>query len=245
MPRNIQELVNSQILRAQIVAKENAENGEGIERPVVTISRGMGSGARIIAEKLAKDLGWTLWSKELLDAVANDAQVSRSVVEAFDEKTISEVELLIHDLLGDHERGSFLYIRHLIAVVSCIAKAGNAIILGRGANFIVPNALKVRIDAPEELRVQNMMDFENLSEPEAQSRIRRSDRERRAFLIKYFGKDNVGHCVYDVCLCMCTFTNDQATEILDLAIRSKFKIKRGATRRPQATENCSLEELRR
>ena len=55
----------------------------------------------------------------------------------------------------------FIYIRHLTKAVAVIAKLGNAIILGRGANFLLPEALNVRIDASDEHRIQNMMSYED------------------------------------------------------------------------------------
>lgn len=222
MPRHIEELVNEHILRAEMAKQSAVDTGLSAARPVVTISRSMGSGARIIAQKLAQDLGLSLWDRELLDEMANNASVSRKVVEAFDEKSMSEIELLMRDLLGNHELSSFIYARHLITAVAGIGRLGNAVILGRGSNFILPHALNIRIDAPEHLRVQNMMTYEQLTEAESIAKIRRSDRERRAFLIKTFGKDTVGHCIYNLSFCMCAFSNDDAAEIIKTAIQRRF-----------------------
>ena len=145
----------------------------------------------MIAGKLARDLGWSLWDKELLDAIAADAAVSRRVVEAFDEKTISEIELFARGALGDSDIAGFLYPRHLAHALSAIAKLGNAIILGRGANFILPHTLNVRIDASDECRIRNMMSYENYTHEQAEAKIHESDREREHFLDKVFGRDMV------------------------------------------------------
>lgn len=212
-------------MRSELAEQKYHENGIHPEkRPVLTISRTMGSGARIIAEKLAEQLGWSIWGKELLDEVANDSQVSRRVVEAFDEKTHSEIELLVLGIFGDHEMGGFLYARHLAAVLLSIAQLGNAIILGRGANFILKDALNIRIDASEEHRIKNMVKFENISQEEAEKRIRKSDHDRYNFLVRTYGKSAVDQFRYDLVINMDEFTNDSAVEIIKTAIRERYGV---------------------
>jgi cytidylate kinase len=220
MPRYIEELVSQQVRRSELARKIESETGKPCPNLVVAISRTMGSGARIVARKLAQELGWSLWDKELLDAIAENAEVSRHVVEAFDEKTISEIELIARSALGDYESGSFLYAKHLARAVAAVAKLGNAIILGRGANLLLPDALSVRIDASFEHRVKNMMTYENLTRQQAEAKLRASDKERREFLIRMFGKEKVDNARYDLTIWMDRFTTDDAVEIIKAAIRA-------------------------
>lgn len=224
MPRYIEELVSQQVRRSELARRRRGEEGEAGVRPVVTISRRMGSGARIIAAKLASELGWSLWDKELIDAIAEHADVSRRVVETFDEKTISEIEVFARSVLGDVELGGFLYPRHLARAVASIARLGNAIILGRGANFLLPDALNIRIDASERTRIHNMMTYENLTREQAEAKIRASDREREHFLVSMFGRERVQRCTYDLTICTHHFSNDDAVEIIKTAIRRRFGI---------------------
>jgi len=198
--------------------RKEIEAGQAYVNPVVTISRGMGSGATIIARKLAQDLGWSLWDRELLDAMAEHADVSKRVVEAFDEKTISDIEVFARTALGDYELAGFLYGKHLAKAVAAVAKLGNAIILGRGANLLLPKALKIRIDASDERRIQNMKSYESLTRAEAEAKIKASDRERRHFLVRMFGKERVEQVHYDLTLWMDKFTADDAVEIIKTAI---------------------------
>jgi len=219
-PRKIDQLVLDQIHRADVSGKE-ASAGSPCGSMVITISRGMGSGARIVAGKLADELGWSLWDRELLDAIVSDAQVSRRVVEAFDERRRSELELLVQAAIGNHEMAGFVYGKHLSHAVRGIAKLGNAIILGRGANYILPGALCVRINASMDLRVNNMMSYEHLTKEQAETKIRRSDKERRAFLVDVFGKSRVENFHFDLELWMDRWTNDDAVRILREAIDAR------------------------
>ncbi|MGB9620111.1 MAG: AAA family ATPase, partial [Armatimonadota bacterium] len=184
------------------------------------ISRTMGSGARIIARKLAQQLGWSLWDRELLDAIAEHAEVSKRVVEAFDEHAISEIEVFARNALGDHEMGGFLYGKHLAWAVAAVARLGNAIILGRGANFLLHEALSVRVDASLEHRIRNMMNYECLTREQAEAKLRESDRERYEFLVRMFGRARVEQAHYDIALWMDRFTTDDAVEIIKTAINA-------------------------
>ena len=223
MPKYIEELVSRQVHRSLLARHKEAEKGKPCRGLALAISRSMGSGARIIAGKLAQELGWSLWDKELIEAVAQDASVSRKVVEKFDEHTISEIELLARAALGDHEMGDFLYPRHLARAVSAVGKLGDAIILGRGAALILPDALSIRIDASFDLRVSNMMSFENLTHNQAAAKIRRSDRDRERFLESTFGRDRVHAAHYDLSIWMDRFTNDDAVRIIKTAIDARCR----------------------
>lgn len=223
MPKYTEEIVNNQLRRSELARRKQEEVGKPCPHPVVTISRRMGSGARVIAAKLAEELGWSLWDKDLIDAIAQDADISRKVVESFDEKTISELELFARGALGDYESSGFLYPVHLARAIGAIAKLGNAIILGRGANFVLPKALSVRIDASDEVRIRNMMSYENLTHEEATRKIHESDREREHFIARVFGRERVEHSHYDLTIWMDEFTNDDAVAIIKTALEGWCK----------------------
>lgn len=223
MSKYIEELVAQQVRRAEIARSSKGTAVTYCPGLVVTISRGMGTGARVIAQKLADDLRWSLWDKELIEAIAQDASVSRRVVEAFDEHSISEIELLARAALGDHEMGDFIYARHLARAVTSIAKLGNAIILGRGANFILPDALTIRFEASFDYRVRNMIAFEDMSEETAIHKIRQSDRDREHFLERTFGKEKVHNVHYDLIIRMDKFENEDVADMIKVAVKARCR----------------------
>lgn len=225
MPRHIDQMISDQIRRSELSRRRDEENGRPCDHCIVTISRRMGSGARIVAQKLADKLGWSLWDKELVNAIADNAHVSQQVAQEFDEHTISEIELFARAMFGDHERAGFIYPRHLARAVKSIAKLGDAIILGRGANFILPDALSIRIDASDDVRIRNMMQYENLTREQAERKIHESDRDREHFLERIFGRERVENVVYDLAIWMDKFTTDDAVDIILAAIKARFKRK--------------------
>ena len=217
MPKSIERLAVAQLRKSELAREQRIESGQVIVNPVITISRTMGSGGRIVARKLADDLGFSLWDKELIDAIAAASEMPKSIVEAFDEKTISEIRLLIYAVLGKYDLSGFMYLKHLTRMAAAIASVGNAVILGRGVNFLLPNALNIRMDASLERRIENMMSYEGEDRHKAEGKIRKSDRERERFLRDVFGKERVRSFNYDVSLWMDKFTAAEAVEIIKVA----------------------------
>jgi len=219
MRRDILHIIDRQVRRSQEAQRAarhvpGGREAEAEPRAVITISRQLGSGGRLVAQKLAERLGWGLWDKELVDAIAESAEVSRRIVEQFDERTVSEIELFVRSVAGETDVGGFIYRRQLARAVASIARHGNAVILGRGANFLLKGALNVRTVASEEVRVKNLMTFEGLTREEALEQMRRSDRERAAFVWQTFGKDLHDPLAYDLTITMDRFSIDGAVEII-------------------------------
>ncbi|MCJ7551994.1 MAG: cytidylate kinase-like family protein [Anaerolineae bacterium] len=69
------------------------------------------------------------------------------------------------------------------------ARQGDAIIVGRGGQMILrdwPNALHVRLYAPEEVRAQRLVAREGISEAAAIRSIKQSDEHKRQFIRQMF-----------------------------------------------------------
>lgn len=189
--------------------------------PVITISRQLGSGGRLVAGRLSERLSWSLWDKDLVDAIAENADVSHRIVADFDEKTISEIDILARTLAGEKEIGRFYYGHHLARVILAVARHGNAIILGRGANFLLTGALNLRIVSSEDLRIENLMKYGEMSREEALDRIQESDRERAEFVKRLYQKDIEDPLAYDLVITLDDFGIEGAVEIILTALEVK------------------------
>jgi len=92
--------------------------------------------------------------------------------------------------------------RNLITqVISELAQAGNAVIVGRGSNVILSaqtGALRVQIVAHYLVRVERLMDREGLNRASAKLRVTDSDQMRADFMRRYFGVDWLDPSLYDV-----------------------------------------------
>jgi hypothetical protein len=219
----IDQIVEEQLARSDMSRRiaESRLGGKPIpaDKPrVITISRQIGCNGRPVAETVANRLNWSLWDRELVDAIAEHADLRTRVVDQFDERTVSEIETLARTVFGQPEFGGFYYGRELARVVLSVARRGNAVILGRGANFLLQQALNIRLEASEDFRIRNLMAAEGLEKRAAADRVHQVDRERRSFATATFGKDIEDHRYNDLTLQMdCLSISDAASIIVTAA----------------------------
>ncbi len=195
----------------------------GQPMPVVTLSRELGSGGNEVAQALCNHLGWDLWDRELVEEIARSANVRTDVVRSLDEHTRSEILAILRELLGDRlqEQG---YRRHLGEVILAVASHGNAVIIGRGANYLLPSALNVRIVAPLKDRVARLSAREGISVEEAERRCLASDRERADFVHNLFGRDINTPTDYDLVINTGVFRPADAVRLICTALHVRFGV---------------------
>jgi len=226
----IDDVIKSEKIRNWILAQtgmgeEGEEFGPREQMPVITISRLLASGGRDIAVRLNKILGWELWDREIVDEIATNANVHRKMVELLDERHQTEIEAILRAFSKEKTIDRYVYRRHLVETIFTIAQRGKAIILGRGANFILNCTrctLAVRIVASMESRINRLMQRENISEDEAKRKILRSDRQRRDFVKKMFRLDINDPIHYDLTINTDYIGIEEATDVIITALRAKF-----------------------
>lgn len=217
--KTISQIVEEQIHRWQILHHEQ-KNDEKAAVSTVTISRDPGSGGRIIAKNLAEKLGFDVFHREVLHQMAESADVSEHLLSTLDEKGLSTLEDWISSLVWKHHLWPDEYLHHLMKVINTINKHGRAIIIGRGANFILPpdRQFRVRITAPQKTRIEQVARTFNISNNEARRRVIRTESDRKAFIRKYFNADIADPLHYDLIINTETFTIDQAVDVISAAL---------------------------
>lgn len=221
MVATVEQLINRQIKRWEMIKKEVETIGYV---PVITISREPGSGGSIIGRKIAELEDLDFFHKEIIIKIAEDAKISNIVMETLDEKGLSLIEEWISSLVNRRHLWPDRFLQHLMRVVGTIGKHGRAVIVGRGANFILPSekTLKVRVIAPLEIRIKNVAKQFGVSLEEARKRIIRTESDRRAFVRKYFHSDISSHYNYDLIINTGSFTLEDAIK----TIREAFSYKK-------------------
>ena len=197
-PRSIQQIIEEQIQRWQFMKTENVKEKQGVT--IITISREPGSGGRVVAKKLAGKLGFELYHQEVLHEIAKRADVSAKLLETLDEKGLSVLEDCISSLVYDRHLWPDEYLKHLMKVIGAIGEHGRAVIVGRGANFVIPpeNRLRLRIVAPQNVRIASVARTFDVTTEDAKRRIIRTESDRRAFIRKYFNADIADPINYDL-----------------------------------------------
>jgi cytidylate kinase len=168
---------------------------------VITIEREYGCGAAHIAAAIADRLGWKLWDQEITEAIARRLKCKKEMVERHEER----VDSMFYRLIKAFMRGSFEaridtaelevldaeHLAHLFEkVVNEIAERGNCVIVGRGSNWFLrhrTDAFHVFLYAPYDEKMRRVL-AQGESEKEATELLECVDRERAAFIKKYYGK---------------------------------------------------------
>jgi len=192
-------------------------------RPVITISRLPGSGVQTLAKKLSEDLKLDLFDNEIVEEIAKSAHISKSVIESLDEQDRNDLD----DWIGVLQKKIHLwpdeYLKHLTNVIGTIGAHGHAVIVGRGAGFILPSdvCLRLLLVAPIDVRVSNVKEAYRLTSEEAEKRVIKSEKDRRAFIKKYFKADLSDPTNYDLTINTAHFTVDVASDIIREAFNKR------------------------
>lgn len=190
----------------------------------ITVSRTSGSGGRLIAQKVAKKLKFKYYDKKIVELVVKGTKKRKELIQSLDERSLSFMEEVLGAIFGVKMVSSSIYFRHLVKTILAISRKENCLILGRGANFIIPKemALRIKITAPFKTRVKNSMKFEGNLKEKAKTEVKRIDSHRKGFVKKYFRKDISNANYYDLVINTQHLTVNQATNIVIKAFKKKF-----------------------
>ncbi|MGD8342214.1 MAG: cytidylate kinase-like family protein [Desulfobacterales bacterium] len=216
--RSIPKIIEEQVQRWQITRKKEAPEKKGVS--IVTLSREPGSGGRIIAGRLAEKLGIDIFHQEVIHQIAESADVSETVLETLDERGLNTLEHWISSLVHERHLWPDRYMQHLMKVIGTIGNHGRAVIVGRGANFVLPpeKRFAVRIVAPQAGRIENVSKEFDISPEEARRRVLRTESDRRAFIRKYFNADIANPTNYDLVINTNTLKLEDAVNVISAAL---------------------------
>ena len=197
--RAMHQLIEEQVRRWEILKKEKQEEKT---LPVITLSREPGSGGKLVARVVADRLGLDLFHQEIINAMAENADTTTRVIRTLDERGLSMIEDWVSAAISERHLWPDEVSRVLMRVIGAIGRHGKAIIVGRGANFVLPpeNRFRVRIIAPLELRVTRVAETHAVSKKEAKRHVLRTESDRQAFVRKYFHSDIGDPANYDLIL---------------------------------------------
>lgn len=196
---------------------------------IITVEREYGCGGGEIARKIADRLGWTLWDQSLTCEIARLSRCAQSEVERREER----VDPLYYRLFKSILRGSFegslnlhrlelldadSILRITEQVVQKAASAGNCVIVGRGSQHFLrdrADALRVFLFAPREEKVRRLI-AGGISQADAEEAVDTVDRERAAFIQKYFHREWPNRSLYHAMLNTATGDETVIQAILNL-----------------------------
>jgi cytidylate kinase len=220
-PRDIGSIVDEQVFKSELSPGLSAGMARGW--PVVVISREFGTMGQAVGQRVASQLGFSSWDRELVRTVAERLHTTEFVVADFDERARGVIEDFFSSVWGE-DRLSVRYSELLRGLVRTISRRGNAVIVGRGAQFLVDSSesLRVRLVAPFDARVGSYEEQTRVTHEEAQRIVRAGDAERADYLKKEFGKDGADPAFYDLIINVATYPPERADALILMAYIAKF-----------------------
>lgn len=200
--------------------------------PFVTISREFGCEATLLAHRLQDLLNqrcrpfflWLAYDQELLDKVARELHLSRSLVEAVDGRRRNEMSALFDAILNRGVNEALVF-RKLAEVIRALAIHGHAIIVGRGSYLITQDlrtGLHVRLVAPRDWRIHKVASDRGLAITEAAKIVADGERERDQYIKTFFTHDPAHPFYHDLTIDNSRYNLAQLAEIVFTALSVRF-----------------------
>jgi cytidylate kinase len=220
-------------------AAEGAERKPRVEvfPRIITVSREFGAGGSRIAGRVATELGFQLWDDELIAHVARRAQAEPELVREVDERERAVLdEVLATSLPFAIARGTprseaarlsgSKYRALLTRTVHELAARGAAVIVGRGANFLVDadQALRVRVVCPVKQRIDRHARDSQVDWARAETQVSEHDRARERFVRRLCGEQTTDPVHYDLVVNTCDLSDEAATRLIVAAYRARFGV---------------------
>jgi hypothetical protein len=170
--------------------------------PYLLVSRETGAGGSQIARHVAQELAWDILDKEILDILASEFQVSAAALDVVDEKKLNWLADILTGWVEGHGFSQLAFVHRMSLLFNKVAERGNVVIVGRGARFILPRleGLSVRIIAPFDFRVEQVILQHGLSATDARTFVKQSDRQREAYIKRYFHRNVADSHAHDLIL---------------------------------------------
>jgi len=223
-PRDVGSIVEAQVRRWTLSKRNRPIAAVPEACPVVTISRECGTRGTALGIRVAEQLGFSCWDSEIVTEIARLLQTDETTIGAFDERTRGALEDLIGTSLFSQDIVSADYAEHIRSIINSIARRGRAVVVGRGAQFLVdPNhSLRIRLVAPFEHRISEISTLREIAFGEAKRIVETSDKDRAAFVHQFLGKDITDPAQYDVVINTKSYAGERADALVMMAYLSKF-----------------------
>lgn len=144
---------------------------------VITIGCEYGSGGPEIGKAIADYLGIEYYDRDLVDKVVEQIGVDRELVEKAD--TENNVKYEFDTKFGPRYANlTNRVIYNQFEVIQKFAEKSSCVIIGRCSDYILKDrkdCLNIFIYAPEKVRIQSIMEKNNISEKEAEEMMKYND----------------------------------------------------------------------
>ncbi len=204
---------------------------------IITIERQYGSGGEKIGELLAQRLGIAFFDKEILAVASKESNIEEEVCKSFDEAFVDTgIYSLIYSMLSDarttkateyrQSPAEQVYLAEFNAIRK-LAKEQAGVFIGRCSDYILQeykNAVHFFVHAPIDVRVERVCQYDNLNRSDAETIIRKKDREREKYYNYYTNQKWGDVCNYHLSIDTGSIELNDAAMLLEQYVKNISKI---------------------
>jgi cytidylate kinase len=189
----------------------------------VAFSRESGARGGSIGRRVGRKLDWPVYDQELLEYMAQDTVVRQGVVDSLTPAAAAWADAQLQQLMREQNISQHPSVQNLARVVLALGAQGEAVLIGRGAGYILPRAstLHVRMIAPLEERVAYMSEWLRLTRDEAAEKVRVRDLRRNEYISTHFHRHPDDVHQYDILLNASLLGEEVCAELTAQAARAR------------------------
>lgn len=193
--------------------------------PMITISRQYGTSGRRIAKLLADKLELPFYDKELISIASKESRFAEQAFEAAEQTATTTLGYAISNrsnrsLYGMPINDQLFMVQS--GVIRTVADQGPALFVGRCADYVLSGykeTINIFLQANSESRIKTVMERDNLSQKDAEARIKHLDKARATYYNYYTDRKWSDLSNYDIVLNVSYLTVEEAAELLYTFIR--------------------------
>lgn len=189
----------------------------------VAISREAGARGGSIAKRLGKQLGWQVYTQDLLEFMCGNENARAQLLADIPRESVTWADQQLERLRTEEVVNPKAELGEMPRLILTLAARGSIILVGRGAGHLLPreSTLHVRIVAPLPDRIHYMAQWLRLTPEDAALQVRDRDEKRTEFLLKYFNRRSADLYDYDLILNSFLLGEDICTDLIANAVRAK------------------------
>ena len=223
--RGLEAIVDRQIRLWNLQRESRQRKKKGARHwPVITVSREYGALGAAVGRVVAQRFGFEFWDQEIVHAMADNTGIDEVLLETLDEHTRNNLDMLIEGILRGESYTESEYLRQLMRVVHTIGNHGGAVIIGRGAQYILEpdEALRVRAVCPRNVRIEGLADRGAVSKGKAGKEVDHVERDRHTFIEHHYQQDVRDPSAYDLLVNTGTLNMEQAADLVVHCYKARF-----------------------
>lgn len=194
------------------------------EQTIISVGREYGSAGHEIAEKIAKELGFKFYDRNMLDEIAQEKNIEVKYLEKYEEKprnlilsrSVKGYSNSIEEVIADMQ---FEYLRKK-------ADSGESfVVVGRCAEEVLKDndgLISIFILGDREVKLNRIKEKFHIEETEALLKMRRHDKNRKRYHNRHSDGKWGDSRSYDLCVNSSKMGVDKTVDILVAYIRERI-----------------------